>query len=167
MVLTIRTRPSFPHWGKSGGKTDGRVSLSHQEASISLYPYPSEGKQDENHKHRKLIKLITCPTSLANSMKQWATPRRATQDGQVMVESSDKIWSTGKGNGKTTSVFLPWESREQCEKAKRYDTERWTPQVSRCPICYWRRVEKQLQKEWRARAKAKTTPSCGCDWWWK
>ena len=27
-------------------------------------------------------------------------------------------------------------------KAKRYDTERWTPQVGRCPICYWRRVDK-------------------------
>ena len=27
----------------------------------------------------------------------------------------------------TTSVFLPWESHEQHEKAKRYDTERWTP----------------------------------------
>ena len=24
----------------------------------------------------------------------------ATQDGQVMMESSDKIWSTGEGNGK-------------------------------------------------------------------
>ena len=25
---------------------------------------------------------------------------RATEDGQVMVESSDKTWSTGEGNGK-------------------------------------------------------------------
>ena len=25
---------------------------------------------------------------------------RATRDGQVMVESSDKTWSTGEGNGK-------------------------------------------------------------------
>ena len=25
---------------------------------------------------------------------------RATQDGQVTVESSDKTWSTGEGNGK-------------------------------------------------------------------
>ena len=25
---------------------------------------------------------------------------RATQDGQVMVESSDQTWSTGEGNGK-------------------------------------------------------------------
>ena len=27
-------------------------------------------------------------------------PCRATQDGQVMVESSGKKWSTGEGNGK-------------------------------------------------------------------
>ena len=27
-------------------------------------------------------------------------PCRATQDGQVMVESPDKTWSTGEGNGK-------------------------------------------------------------------
>ena len=27
-------------------------------------------------------------------------PHRATQDGQVMVESSDKQWSTGEGTGK-------------------------------------------------------------------
>ena len=27
-------------------------------------------------------------------------PRRATQDGWVIVESSDKTWSTGEGNGK-------------------------------------------------------------------
>ena len=26
--------------------------------------------------------------------------RRATQDGQVMVESFDKMWPTGEGNGK-------------------------------------------------------------------
>ena len=25
---------------------------------------------------------------------------RGTQDGQVMLESSDKMWSTGEGNGK-------------------------------------------------------------------
>ena len=27
-------------------------------------------------------------------------PYRATQDGQVMLESSDKTWSTGEGDGK-------------------------------------------------------------------
>ena len=29
----------------------------------------------------------------------------------------------------TTSVFLPWEPHEQYEKAKSFDTERWTLQV--------------------------------------
>ena len=27
-------------------------------------------------------------------------PCRATHDGQVMVDNSDKMWSTGEGNGK-------------------------------------------------------------------
>ena len=38
--------------------------------------------------------------SLSNSMKLWAMLCRATQDGQVMVESSDKMWFTGERNGK-------------------------------------------------------------------
>ena len=33
-------------------------------------------------------------------MKLRAMLCKATQDGQVMVESSDKTWSTGEGNGK-------------------------------------------------------------------
>ena len=49
---------------------------------------------------QKLTKLITWTTTLSNSMKLWAMPCRATQDGWVMVESSDKTWSTGEGNGK-------------------------------------------------------------------
>ena len=32
-------------------------------------------------------------------------PCRATQDGWVMVESSDKMWSTGEGNGKPLQYF--------------------------------------------------------------
>ena len=34
----------------------------------------------------------------------------------------------------STSVFLPGEPYEQYEKAKRWDAERGTPQVSRCPM---------------------------------
>ena len=36
---------------------------------------------------------------LCNSMKLWAMLCRATQDGWVIVKSSDKMWSTGGGNG--------------------------------------------------------------------
>ena len=40
---------------------------------------------------------------------------------------------------------LQWDKQaphEHYEKAKRYDTERWTLHVARCPLCYWRRLEK-------------------------
>ena len=39
-------------------------------------------------------------------MKLWAMPCRATQDGQVMVESYDKTLSTGEGNGKPLQYCL-------------------------------------------------------------
>ena len=32
---------------------------------------------------------------------------RATQDGLVMVENSDKMWSTGEGNGKPLQYSFP------------------------------------------------------------
>ena len=63
------------------------------------YP-PSESRQTKNLNHRKLTNLITWTTALSNSMKLWAMPCRATQDRQVMVESSDKALSTGEGSGK-------------------------------------------------------------------
>ena len=34
-------------------------------------------------------------------------PCGATQDGRVMVESSDKTWSTGEGNGKPLQYSCP------------------------------------------------------------
>ena len=49
---------------------------------------------------RKLIKLITWTTALSNSMKLRSMPFRATQDGRVVVGSSDKTSSTGERNGK-------------------------------------------------------------------
>ena len=79
------------------------------------YPYPSEGRQNENHNHRKLIKLITWTTALSNSVRLWAMLYRATQDGWVIVESSDKVWSTGEGNDKHFSILAlrtPWRGEK-------------------------------------------------------
>ena len=67
---------------------------------LASYPSPSEGRQNENHNHRKLTNLITWTTALSNSMKQWAMLCRATQDRRVMVESPDKMWVTFEGDGK-------------------------------------------------------------------
>ena len=33
------------------------------------YHHPSEGRQNENHNHRKLTKVITWTTTLSNSVK--------------------------------------------------------------------------------------------------
>ena len=39
-------------------------------------------------------------TALCKSIKLWVVPYRITQDVSVMVEDSDKMWSTAEGNGK-------------------------------------------------------------------
>ena len=65
------------------------VSLSHQEASISLLSFSIREQTDWNHNHRKLTNLVTWTTAWSNSMKLWAMECKATKDRCVMVESSD------------------------------------------------------------------------------
>ena len=64
------------------------VASGHQRAD-TLKP-SSQKTSQSNH---------TRTTALSNSMKL-SHACGATQDGQVMVESSDRMWSTGEGNGK-------------------------------------------------------------------
>ena len=64
------------------------VARGHQRTD-TLKPYSQKTSQSYH----------TRTTALSNSMKP-SHARRATQDGQVMVERSDKVWSTGEGNGK-------------------------------------------------------------------
>ena len=48
-------------------------------------------------------------------------PSRATQDRRVMVESSDKMWSTGEQNGKPLQ-YSCLESHVNSMKRKKYRT---------------------------------------------
>ena len=64
------------------------VARRHQRAD-PLKPY----SQKTSHSNQ------TRTTALSNSMKP-SHACGATQDGRVMVEKSDRIWSTGEGNGK-------------------------------------------------------------------
>ena len=64
------------------------VARGHQRAD-TLKPYPQKSSQS-NH---------TRTTALSNSIKL-SHARRATKVGRVMVERSDRMWSTGEGNGK-------------------------------------------------------------------
>ena len=64
------------------------VARGHQGAD-TLKPYSQKTSQS-NH---------TRTTALSNSVKLSHAPG-ATQDGRIMVERSDRMWSTGEGNGK-------------------------------------------------------------------
>ena len=64
------------------------VARGHQRAD-TLKPCSQKSSQS-NH---------TRTTALSNSMKL-SHARGVTQDGRVMVERSDRMWSTGEGNGK-------------------------------------------------------------------
>ena len=112
------------------------VILNHiRKLPQASYPSSSEGRQNENHSHRKLSKQITWITALCNSMKLWAMPFGATQDRRVMVESSDKMWSPGEGNGKPLQYFClenPMNSMKRQKDLTPKD-EPPNPQVSKCP----------------------------------
>src|SRR5574339_385979 len=71
------------------------VARGHQRAD-TLKPYSQKTSQS-NH---------TRTTALSNSMKL-SHARGATQYGQVMVERSDRMWSTGEGNGKPLQYSCP------------------------------------------------------------
>ena len=64
------------------------VARGHQRAD-TLKPYSQKTRQS-NH---------TRTTALSNSMKP-SHARGATQDGRVMVERSDRMWSMEEENGK-------------------------------------------------------------------
>ena len=77
------------------------ASPCYQEASKASYPHPSEGRQNENHNHRTVTKLITWITTLSNSMELWAVPCRATQMNGSCWRILTKIqWFTEEGDGK-------------------------------------------------------------------
>ena len=65
------------------------VARGHERADTILKPYSQKTSQS-NH---------TRTTALSNSMKL-SHPHGVTQDGRVLVERSDRMRSTGEGNGK-------------------------------------------------------------------
>ena len=69
------------------------VARGHQNAD-TLKPYSQKTSQSN----------YTRTTALSNSMKL-SHAHGATQDEWVMVERSDRMWSTGEGNGKPFSIL--------------------------------------------------------------
>ena len=84
----------------------------------------------------------------------------ATQDGQVMLKSSDRMWSTGEGNGKPLQYSClenPMNSmKRQNDRILKKELLR-SVGAQYATGDQWRN---NSRKEWRDGAKAKTIPSC-------
>ena len=88
-MLCWSNREEIPHaQGKRNPSKMEGLARGHQRADTrKLY---SQKTSQSNH---------TRTTALSNSMKL-SHAFGATQEGRVMVERSDRMWSTGEGNGK-------------------------------------------------------------------
>ena len=88
-MLGWSSREEIPHvQGKRNPSKMVGVARGHQRAD-TLKPY----SQKTSHSN------YTRTTGFSNPMKL-SHAHEATQDGWVMLERSDRMWSTGEGNGK-------------------------------------------------------------------
>ena len=88
-ALCWSSREEIPHaQGKRNPSKMVGVARGHQKANKPK-PYSQKTSQS-NH---------TRTTALFNSMKL-SHACEVTKDGRVMVETSDRMWSTAEGNGK-------------------------------------------------------------------
>ena len=75
---------------------------------------------------------------------------KATQ-GQVIVESSDKTWSTGEGNGRPLQY--------SCHETHMNSMKRQKDRTVKDELPRAVGAQYATGDQWR-----KTTPICGCDW---
>ena len=88
-MLCWSSHEEIPHaQGKRNPSKMVGVARGYQRAD-TLKPYSQKSSQS----------IHTRTTALSNSMKP-SHAYGATQDGRVMVERSDRAWSTGEGNSK-------------------------------------------------------------------
>ena len=101
------------------------------------------------------VTALSWRRGLSSSMKLWAMQCRATFDRGVIAESSDKMWSTGGGNGKPPQ-YTCWENLMNCMKGQKDMTPKDESPRSKDVQCYWGRAEEnyqQPQSEWSGWAK--------------
>ena len=109
-------------------KTVG-IARGHQRAN-TLKPYSQKTSQS-NH---------TRTTALSNSVKL-SHAHGATQDGQVMVERFDKMWSTGEGNGKPLQYSCLENPMDNMKRQNDRILKEELPRSVGAQY-YWRSVEK-------------------------
>ena len=155
MAPPIRTRSSFPLSQSLPSESFQSLLSFSIRGQTESKPQSQKTHQTDHMDHSCLTQWNYEPCSVGPPKTDGSWWRVLTKYGPLEKGMANHF--------SFLALRTPWTD----EKAKWYDTDRGTPQVGRCPICYWRTVEKYLQKGWSDGAKAKTTPSCGCHWWWK
>ena len=85
---------------------------------------------------------------------------RAAQEGQVMVESSDKMWSTGEGNGKPLQYSCPENPMNSTKRQKDMTLKDELPRLVGAQYATgeeWRKNSRKYEE-----TELKQKPSSGC-----
>ena len=88
----------------------------------------------------------------------------ATQDGQVMVERADRMWSTGEGNGKPLQYSCLENLTDSMKRQNDWILKEELPRSVGAQYATGDQWRNNSRKNEGNGTKAKTTPSCGCDW---
>ena len=116
----------------------GQERISYAEISVSLLKVRSRSEEDWSTNQIILILLTFFTYQKDTNILCFIDYHYA--NFKLWIFFNTLICALEKGMANHFSI-LAWEPHEQYDKAKRYDTERWTPQVSRYSVCYWRRME--------------------------
>ena len=152
-MLCWSSREEIPHTqGKRNPSKMIGVARGHQRAD-TLKPYSQKSSQS-NH---------TRTTALSNSMKL-SHACGATQDGWVIVERSDRMWSTGEGNGKSLQYSCLENPMNSMKRQNDRILKEKLPRSVGAQYATGDQWRNNSRKNEGMEAKVKTIPSCGCDW---
>ena len=91
-------------------------------------------------------------------------PCRATQDRQVMEESSDKTWSTGEGNGKPLQYSCLENPMNTLKRQNDRILKEELPRLVGAQYATGDQWRNNSRKNEEMEPKQKQYPVCGCDW---
>ena len=100
---------------------------------------------------------------MSNSMKL-SHACGATQYGRVMVERSDRMWSTGEGNGKPLQYSCLENPMNSMKRQNDRILKEELPRLVGAQYAIGDQWRNNSRKNEGMESKKEKKPSCGCDW---
>ena len=91
-------------------------------------------------------------------------PCGATQDGRVMVERSDRMWSTGEGNGNPHEYSCLENPMNSMKRHNDRTLKDELPRLVGAQYATGDQWRNNSKKNEETEPKQKHPPGCGCDW---